>query len=247
MFENVSFFQVRSATLFLMLLTYSAVSVAEVSEADSGSSLVEAGVVTETIPAASDDKWEENRRKENRFSLPRWPERSLPKREIIPPPPPGPYMSTALNRFSLEGPAFDRPEIPRPPRRGIAALETAETQIPEFSPDNMPWPGGPGSNNSTPLKRWQPQKGYHFVDESEKPGSAAPVYYRQTQYVYGYQHPAPSYMGWSGNSWVPSTYSRPSYNTPYGLMPGRYYTTQPYQQRPGVVAAQPGGTATPVR
>ena len=239
MFKNVSFFGVRGSTLSLLLLTYSAVTVAEHIEVESGSRV--AGAVTQTKPAASDDGW-----KENRFSLPRWPERSLPKREIIPPPPPGPYMSTALNRFSLEGPGFDRPEVSRPPRRSIAALETADTRKAEFSPD-MPWPDDPGSNNSAPLKRWEPKKGYHFVDESEKPGSAAPAYYRQPQYVYGYQRPAPSFMGWSGNGWMPSKYSRPSYNAPYGLMPGRYYSTQPYQQRPGEVTGQPGGTAAPAR
>jgi hypothetical protein len=246
MFENVSFFGARGATLSLILLAYSAVTAAEVSEAEIGSSVAEVGAVTEETRVASDDRWKENRRKENRFSFPRWPERGLPKREVIPPPPPGPYMSTALNRFSLEGPAFDRPEISRPPRRNIAALETADTRTPEFSPD-MPWPGGPGSNNSTPLKRWEPQKGYHFVDESEKPGSAVPAYYRQPQYVHGYQHPAPSFMGWSGNNWAPSMYSRPSYNGPYGLMPGRYYSKQPYQQRQGEVAGQPGGTAAPAK
>jgi len=244
MFKNVSFFGVRGATLSLLLLTYSALTVAEVSKVEGGSSV--AGAVTETDSAVSDDRWNESRRKENRFSYPRWPERSVPKREIIPPPPPGPYMSTALNRFSLEGPGFDRDEISRPPRRTIATLDTADARTPEFSPD-MPWPGDPGSNNSTPLKRWQPKKGYHFVDESEKPASAAPAYYRQPQYVYGYQHPAPSNMGGYGNSWMPSMYSRPSYNAPYGLMPGRYYSTQPYQQRPGGIAGQPGGTAAPAR
>ena len=230
MVENVRNFGARGAALSLVLLTYSAVTVAEVSEAESGSSVAGAGTVTEMNKAASDNRRSEIERKADRFSYPRWPERSLPKRDIIPPPPPGPYMSTALNRFSLEGPSFDPPEIPRPPRRSIAALDTADTRMPPvFSPD-VPWPDDPGSNNSTPLKRWQPEKGYHFVDESEKPGAVAPVYYTHPQYVYGYQYPAPSFTGWSGNSWAPSMYSRPLYNAPYGMMPGRYYATQPYQQ-----------------
>ena len=229
MVENVRFFGVRGAALSLILLTYSAVSVAEVSEAESDSSVAEADAVAEMNQTASDNHRKEIERRENRFSYPRWPERRLPMRDIIPPPPPGPYMSTALNRFSLEGPSFDRPEISRPPRRSIAAVETADTMMPAFGPD-MPWPDDPGSNNSTPLKRWEPEKGYHFVDQSEKPGFVAPVYYTQPQYVYGYQYPAPSFMGWSGNSRTPSMYSTPSYNAPYGMMPGRYYATQPYQQ-----------------
>ncbi len=250
MFENVTFFGVRSATLSILLLSYSAAVVAEATEAEKGAGVGETAAVIETNPTASDDmrnesRRVENRRLENRFSYPRWPERSLPKREIIPPPPPGPYMSTALNRFSLEGPSFDRSEISRPPRRSIAAIEPADTRVPAFSAD-MPWPDDPGSNNSTPLRRWEPDKGYHFVDESEKPGPAAPAYYRQPQYVYGYQYPAPSPMGWPGNSWAPSIYSRLSYNAPYGLMPGRYYST-PYQQQPGKVAGQPGATAVPAK
>ena len=229
MVDKVRFFGVRDAALSLVLLTFSAVTVAEVSEAESSSSVTEAGAVTEMNQAASDNRRDEVRRKENRFSYPRWPEHSPPKRDIIPPPPPGPYMSTALNRFSLEGPSFERPEISRPPRRGVAAFDTTDTRMPAFGPDT-PWPDDPGSNNSTPLKRWEPERGYHFVDESEKPGSVAPVNYTQPQYVYGYQHPAPSSMGWSGNNWAPSMYSRPVYNAPYGMMPGRYYATQPYQQ-----------------
>jgi len=229
MVENVRFFVVRGAAIPLVLLTYSAVTVAEISRSEGNPGVAETGAVSEMNQTASDIRRKESGRKENRFSYPRWPEHSMPKRDIIPPPPPGPYMSTALNRFSLEGPSFDRPEISRPPRRSMPAFESADTRMPAFGPD-MPWPDDPGSNNSTPLKRWQPEKGYHFVDESEKPGSVAPVYYTQPQYVYGYQYPAPSFMGWRGNNWAPSMYSRPSYNAPYGMMPGRYYATQPYQQ-----------------
>lgn len=228
MVENVRFFGVRGTAISLILLTYSAVAVAEIGQAEDNPGVAETSAVSEMNRAASDIRREESGRKENRFSYPRWPEQSLPKRDIIPPPPPGPYMSTALNRFSLEGPSFDRPEISRPPRSRVSAFETADTRMPAFDPD-MPWPDDPGSNNSTPLKRWQPEKGYHFVDESEKPGSDVPVYYTQPQYVYGYQYPAPSYMGWPGNGWMPSMYSRPSYSAPYGMMPGRYYA-RPYQQ-----------------
>ena len=246
MFENVSILGLRGAALSLMLLTYSAAAVAEPGEAESssGTAGADAEMGAQTIASDSrskDDSWkdsryEEDRRKEDRFSFPRWPEHSMPRREIIPPPPPGPYMSTALNRFSLEGPSFDQAEISRPVGRSAVALETADTRATEFSPD-MPWPDDPGSNNSSPLKRWQPEKGYHFVDEAEKPGSAAPEYYTQPQYLYGYQYPAPSYMGWPGNSWMPAMYSAPSYHAPYGLMPGRYYATQPYQQGTAGVAA----------
>ena len=92
---------------------------------------------------------------------PEWPERFL-REEIVPPPPGGPYMSTALSGAD----AF-------PDYTGGIRNEPRERQMPSpFFQDDMPWP----EVKDMP-ERWMPESGeYTFVpDEIVKRLEAAPA------------------------------------------------------------------------
>lgn len=89
-----------------------------------------------------------------------WPRRSPHDnmgnmhREMAPPPPPGPYMSTALSNNTLKGMTFEQRQ---PPERLSRQTNSPENTMDRFSPDRE-WP-----TNLRPVKRWQPDSGYHFV------------------------------------------------------------------------------------
>lgn len=75
-------------------------------------------------------------------------------REMAPPPPPGPYMSTALSNNTLEGLTFEQR---KPPERLSRRTNSPGKTMDRFSPDRE-WP-----TNLRPVKRWQPDNGYRFV------------------------------------------------------------------------------------
>lgn len=92
---------------------------------------------------------------ERQHYFPRWPERKTEHREIVPPPPPGPYMSTAL---TLTSP--DTGKSPFTRERGTdraPARHGSDVAMSMFSPD-IPWPSTSDSPN-----RWEPEAGYHYV------------------------------------------------------------------------------------
>ena len=84
--------------------------------------------------------------------FPQWPNRVQANKEMVPPPPPGPYMSTALSDYSVKGSRFkhgvSRPEM---------GFDVVNPTIDSFSPD-IPWP----DDLRTP-RRWVPEKGYTFA------------------------------------------------------------------------------------
>jgi hypothetical protein len=85
-------------------------------------------------------------------AYPEWPERPT-RREFIPPPPAGPYMSSALSDFD----AF-------PVNTGGLRNEPKEQWMPlPFLDADMPWPETPEYARPEP---WIPESGeYHFVPE----------------------------------------------------------------------------------
>ncbi len=115
--------------------------------------------------------------RQNTHYFPRWPERRHEKRERLPPPPPGPYMSSAL--------ALDGSVVSNSPFSGDQSLAKvpakASVSKSTFSPD-ISWP----SNSHSP-HRWKPEAGYHYVQpQAEKqPYPAVP-----SNYQYGYRYPA---------------------------------------------------------
>lgn len=104
-------------------------------------------------------------------SVPEWREYAASSRDIVPPPPPGPYMSTALTPM----PGVYQPES------GIeqnAGTEMANS--PFFKPD-MQWP----KDQRQQTKRWMPEKGqYQYVPEE--------VLEQQKQLESGYSRSNPS-------------------------------------------------------
>ena len=91
--------QVKKAALLFTLLALSMVVQAEpVDVTDSDSHAEKADSEIESKAA--------NLRQGIKF--PRWPEHRRANREMIPPPPPGPYMSSALSEFSDRAGSFAR-------------------------------------------------------------------------------------------------------------------------------------------
>lgn len=92
-----------------------------------------------------------NRNQRDTYAYPKWPTSQQVSKEIIPPPP-GPYMSLALNDMSV-----GRSSFARAPKQYTSKLEPASVPMEAFSPD-VPWP-----ENLRPAKRWVPVDGYHYV------------------------------------------------------------------------------------
>jgi len=123
------------------------------------------------------------------FQFPAWPQRSQFQKEVIPPPPPGPYMSTALSDNSVKprsfGMDFQQYEGPRQGNHNIFA-----TPMDMFSPD-IAWPDlRPGKKGG--YQRWVPENGYQYREPAaavnrvqNKPSYYNSGQYKQKQYSQG--------------------------------------------------------------
>jgi hypothetical protein len=108
-----------------------------------------------------------------------WPERKRAARSTVPPPPPGPYMSTALSEHTVAGPAFKK-DSDKPKSESTAQDESLN----RFSPDR-PWP-----SNLRPAKRWQPESGYQYhSSQHENPSYMRPMNNRNAAAGMGYPSP----------------------------------------------------------
>lgn len=154
----------RKACFLTLLMTFSTSMQAQSSEVSTS----EADAVPTNSATVSE--------RQNIHYFPRWPERRHEKRERLPPPPPGPYMSSAL---ALDGSAvsnspFSRDESPaKVPAQSNVSKST-------FSPDT-PWP----SNSHSP-HRWKPEAGYHYVQPQAKNQPYPAI---SPNYQYGYRYP----------------------------------------------------------
>lgn len=190
---NSNFDAVKKASLSVLLLTQSLFVYAQQSEAPAN----EPG-----------DPQAAGAERQQAFSFPGWPDRGNMKQERIPPPPPGPYMSSALSGSSVEGLSFAREHRaarrPEPPR--------VRKPMEKFSPD-ISWPS---SNNSRSPDRWKPETGYSYVkpDVTNQPSPVMPA-----NNYYGYRYPAQNWPG-SGSNMMPSM----------GMSSGRAYPVQPVYQ-----------------
>ncbi|HHJ36253.1 MAG TPA: hypothetical protein ENJ87_10855 [Gammaproteobacteria bacterium] len=91
------------------------------------------------------------------YDYPKWPERKQATREIVPPPPPGPYMSSALIGGTIKAPSFGN-RI----KKSEMAVGPSGFSMNNFSPD-VPWP-----TDMKPPSRWKPKNGYHYVESPVK-------------------------------------------------------------------------------
>lgn len=113
-------------------------------------------LVCVTAAQANDDTPSQNAEKNvESVEYPQWPAHVRVNKEIIPPPPPGPYMSTALGDYSAPGSGFTR-ELNRPEM----GFDSANVPMDVFSPD-IPWP----KNLRTPKSpnKWMPDNGYSYA------------------------------------------------------------------------------------
>ncbi len=129
------------------------------------------------------------------YYLTRWPEqRKVPvTKERVPPPPPGPYMSSALSGSSVNGFSF------APANKPAVKFASPGSPMGAFSPDT-PW----RSNSKLP-SRWEPENGYSYVKPPVKKQSYPRLPYNMPpNYNYGYRAPV---MNWPGTA-RPNTYAR---------------------------------------
>ncbi len=127
------------------------------------------------------------------YYLPRWPEQRKVLKERVPPPPPGPYMSSALSGSSVDGLSFASANKP------AVKFESPGSPMEAFSPD-IPW----HSNSKSP-SRWKPENGYSYVKPpvQKQPYPTLP-YNMPPNYNYGYSAPV---MNWPGTA-RPNAYAR---------------------------------------
>lgn len=158
----IGFNMVKNVSLMVFLLAFSMLSQAE--EADVSAMKNEA---TADMSHADQD-----------LRFPPWPERQRIHKERIPPPPPGPYMSLALNDFSVNKSAFggdlETPEI---------EFDSSKVPMETFSPDRA-WP-----SNLRPTKRWMPQNGYRYIQQDVNKNAPYARAYRSPPMAADYQGP----------------------------------------------------------
>lgn len=122
------------------------------------------------------------------FKFPAWPERKQSNRDLVPPPPPGPYMSSALSDFSVKGPSFGLSHEKHELNQPVPRVDPSNVPMETFSPDR-PWPEQHAykkhKNDCPPTcspSRWMPENGYQYVkpdvtnkfyqvEQNRKPGS----------------------------------------------------------------------------
>lgn len=113
--------------------------------------------VTDISAVNSDDSSDaSNKGLQGKYAYPRWPASQQASKQtgrvIIPPPPPGPYMSLALNDFPANESSFDHDAM-----ESVSKLDSSNVPMEAFSPD-VPWP-----ENTRPARRWVPENGYRYV------------------------------------------------------------------------------------
>jgi len=150
---------VKKACFLALLLTFSTNMQAE----QSSTSAKVGSQVIQSDPSAYNER-------QRMHYFPRWPERKIEQREIVPPPPPGPYMSSAL---TLTGSDADNSPFTRE-QRSAGRPARSSVSMSTFSPD-IPWPSTSDSPN-----RWQPETGYHYVQPqaNSQPYRVAPSGYQ---------------------------------------------------------------------
>jgi len=148
---------------------------------------------TESIPeAASEPTAKEG--KQSVYHFPQWPSRKQVKRERVPPPPPGPYMSTALSGKSIKPPSFSN-RVNKPK----VTFDSSDVSMDTFSPD-VPWP----TNLRPSPSRWMPENGYQYVQPPANNNRQQAV---PTNNQYGYRPQGPQ-MNWSGMRFNPNPANR---------------------------------------
>lgn len=215
----------RQLHLFFVLMLSSMVLQAE----SSANAVVNNTAAAGEADASAVTKAQQPEAQQQGYKFPRWPQRQQQIRQRIPPPPPGPYMSTALSDHSIGGLTFGRDtnkaETNRPVDRNRFGPSNMSMDM--FSPDR-PWPDHLRSNTTNSPNRWLPETGYHYVKPPVKKRQRSSIHsnYRDNNPVAMPNRRFDPDMSWPGSRWTPAmgmsrpsgpTYSRPnSYAPNYG-------------------------------
>lgn len=177
------------------------------------------------------------------FSFPDWPKRQQTARETVPPPPPGPYMSSALSDYSVKAPSFGRNPDNYEQQRSANRPRSSVVPMDMFSPD-VPWPDNlrqaKHKHKHQSPNRWMPENGYQYVNTHKMAprsnNQQPPVQVRQQNQKRQYRgtNNLPN-MNMNGSRWMPSMGFAP--NRPYSNAPG--YNGSPYRNQ-GPRSNQPG-------
>jgi len=200
-----NFFAFKQVNLFVLLLAQSVV----VQAAATGLTAEAADDSTTAEPVVVSDNAEQSTSELSTQRYPRWPERKQVHRDMVPPPPPGPYMSSALSDFSVKGQTFRSTPDRETMRASTANLDPYNISMDAFSPDR-PWPKSLRGNTNKPAPgRWKPDNGYQYVTPSSNAVSPGRISnknaYRGSQNNYGYN---------SGPGFTMPGFSRPGNNGP---------------------------------
>ena len=164
------------------------------------------------------------------YRFPDWPQRlQITKKQIIPPPPPGPYMSSALSDYSVRAPSFGSDANNYEQQKPAYRHRMPAAPMDMFSPD-IPWPENlrqaKHKHKHQAPNRWMPpDTGYQYV----KPQSPQmpPVKGRSGNYSFG-DNQGP---GMNSSRWMPSMGMSP--RGPYRVSPDygqRYDQPAPYSR-----------------
>lgn len=186
----------------------------------------ENAVANEGIAEGNADASSGTQAQQQVYKFPRWPQRQQKTRQRIPPPPPGPYMSTALSDHSVTGPSFGRDVNRSEANNPAFNFDPSGMPMSAFSPDR-PWPDNLRSNETSSPNRWMPEKGYQYVKPAVKQRhrAAKNAYYRR--YHPGSMPGRSSGPNMSGSDprWAPAmgmsrpsgpAYRRPEFYAPNG-------------------------------
>jgi hypothetical protein len=177
-------------------------------------------VFADTSDSTSDESTGEVLKAQQQFSFPAWPERPQYRKENVPPPPPGPYMSSALNDYTFTRPPFDN-ELPY---EQVPPVDQNNTGLvmDTFSPD-VPWPDD-RRGEVQGVNRWMPENGYQYI----QPSSGAVGAQQKAYYDYwGRRGQSPQDRGQNLNAprWMPAMGNGANrYYGPYGgNRPDQFY------------------------
>ncbi len=204
-FQQTGFKKTTLSTAMLMLLSLTAH--AESASDATGLAVNDAQPDAAESVQPQQDRMPDGRAKNHRFS--HWPHHTQANKTLIPPPPPGPYKSSALSDYSVQAPV--RRSAKQPPRRPPARNDSAAMPMDMFSPD-IPWPTNLRPERQMP-KRQPSANGQHYVNERGVPNApyAPAAGKRYGAYNnYGRQqraYPSAPYrndMGMRNSRWVPN-------------------------------------------
>jgi len=204
-FQQTGFKKTALSTALLMLLPLTAQAEPSYEAAEQAVNDAQPDAVESVQP--QQNRLPDGRAKNHRF--PHWPHHMQANKTLIPPPPPGPYKSSALSDYSVQAPV--RRSVKQPPRRPPMRNNSAAAPMEMFSPD-IPWPTNLRPERKMP-ERQLSGSGQHYAGERGAPnmpyGPAAAQRYGAYN-NYGRQPqanlstPYRNDMGMGNSRWMPN-------------------------------------------